>query len=200
MVYSKITARLLSERFSLPIGGREPNRIEVVPGYYYKTDENIYHHSWVALYLDNEAALYIDPSYWQFNPQYKELIIVAPYQLIHNKFGLREGRAIFREQIDAWIRQRSLKMNTEEAIVFLENSMADRGFSLEEAEILTELSIFRKDEKIRSGSLIDFGAKTEAKITQVVRALAGDTQKSASVSTPMFNPYAGIFLFIALPI
>ncbi|MBN1354422.1 MAG: ribulose-phosphate 3-epimerase, partial [Candidatus Omnitrophica bacterium] len=85
-----LLAKLLAWRFGLPIGGNEPERIEIVPGYYGEWQNS--YHVWIAVYLGGEKpALFIDASYGQFDRKYLGKIISVPYDELY-KYRLTEVR------------------------------------------------------------------------------------------------------------
>lgn len=74
-------ANVLSKRFDLPIGGDSPDRIELILGS--KGFENIGNrykeHMWIALVIDGERRLLIDPSYGQYDESYRDKIVRGDY-------------------------------------------------------------------------------------------------------------------------
>ncbi|MBM3244336.1 MAG: NAD-dependent epimerase/dehydratase family protein, partial [Candidatus Omnitrophica bacterium] len=171
MVATKLLAIILSKKFGLPIGGIEPNRIEATPGYYFIKDQMHDYHFWIAIYFNNEPALYIDATYWQFNPQYRETIIASSYQSTFKKFALKAIKDIFKEKVDKWCKKKNTAMSYEEALEYLEAHRFDSEFYHNENEIYSEYMDYLGHGEIRSGKLIDFGKEVEEKIKNIVAAL-----------------------------
>lgn len=75
---SKILARLLSDKYSIPVGGDSLPRIDIIQGKYQK---NGFTHFWLKISQNESVALFVDGSYGQFVPMWEGSIIVDNYDV-----------------------------------------------------------------------------------------------------------------------
>jgi len=88
VIASQILARLIAEKFDIPMGGDAPVRIGIVKGVYTKKG---YGHVWNALYAgSSEPALFIDGSYGQFQNFYEGAILAEDYGAALHGLDLKE--------------------------------------------------------------------------------------------------------------
>ena len=185
IIRCNLLARILSSQFGLPIGGENPDRIEVVPGYYSNREkEELIYHQWIAIYHNNIPVLFVDPSYGQFNSQYDNKIVMYAYNenRLFEAYRLAEARASFTEKLDEWLAVKDLKMSIQEAVDYIYENKQDEDFYFGNINIIRACEEYVHNERIRSkGELTSLGPETSALMEEALTVLTGRT---SSPKTP----------------
>ncbi|MBL7158405.1 MAG: hypothetical protein ISS91_02735 [Candidatus Omnitrophica bacterium] len=173
VITTKLLAEFLSWHLNLPLGGKSPCRVEIVPGHYLPDGR---HHRWIAVYTgQDEPTLLIDPSYWQFDSIHAGKILVGNYAELIDKLKLSEYREELEREIESLVASGVIRMSANEYIAslcgrllhILKNSMnpyADKELVLYLNGILSEL--------LRRGDIsVVLSKSTEIKIKRALNIL-----------------------------
>ncbi|MBU0549766.1 MAG: hypothetical protein KJ838_05575, partial [Candidatus Omnitrophica bacterium] len=84
---SYILTRVINQSLDLPIGGYSPERIELTSGAVLNKESSVRSlHRWIAVYINNRKVLLIDPTYAQFDKQFRDKIFIGEYSKAMNEF------------------------------------------------------------------------------------------------------------------
>ncbi|MDD5496355.1 MAG: Fic family protein, partial [Candidatus Omnitrophica bacterium] len=86
---SKVLGRVLNNRLGISLEPKDPIHLEIVAGLK-REKKTVTVHWWLALVVNGKKRLFIDPTHFQFDPEFKSKILVRPYRNAMKKLHLEE--------------------------------------------------------------------------------------------------------------